>query len=251
MRNISQLHPEAQKKALKLQQECLKIGIKIKIGECFRTVDEQDALYAKGRTTGGSIVTNAKGNSFSSMHQWGVAFDIYLDMDIDGDGKTSDDIYNNTKKTFNKVGAIGKDLGLEWGGDWKSIKDLPHFQLPYWGSTTSKLKSVFGTPKKFIDTWGNNKVEGVKPVKNNETTAAKNTAESAKSKDSKYSKTYTVTASGLNLRSGAGKKKLIINVIQKGKEVTCYGFYTAVGDDIWLYVRYGKYVGYVNKKYLK
>lgn len=251
MRNISQLHPEAQKKALKLQQECLKVGIKIKIGECFRTVDEQDALYAKGRTTGGSIVTNAKGNSFSSMHQWGVAFDIYLDMDIDGDGKTSDDIYNNTKKTFNKVGAIGKELGLEWGGDWKSIKDLPHFQLPYWGSTTSKLKSVFGTPKKFIDTWGNNNVEGVKPVKNNETTAAKNTAESAKSKDSKYSKTYTVTASGLNLRSGAGKKKLIINVIPKGKEVACYGFYTAVGDDIWLYVRYGKYVGYVNKKYLK
>ena len=251
MRNISQLHPEAQKKALKLQQECLKVGIKIKIGECFRTVDEQDALYAIGRKAGGSIVTNAKGNSFSSMHQWGVAFDIYLDMDIDGDGKTSDDIYNNTKKTFNKVGAIGKDLGLEWGGDWKSIKDLPHFQLPYWGSTTSKLKSVFGTPKKFIDTWGNNKVEGVKPVKNNETTAAKNTAESAKSKDSKYSKTYTVTASCLNLRSGAGTKKLIINVIPKGKEVTCYGFYTAVGDDIWLYVRYGKYVGYVNKKYLK
>lgn len=251
MRNISQLHPEAQKKALKLQQECLKVGIKIKIGECFRTVDEQDALYAKGRTAGGSIVTNAKGNSFSSMHQWGVAFDIYLDMDIDGDGKTSDDIYNNTKKTFDKVGAIGKDLGLEWGGDWKSIKDLPHFQLPYWGSTTSKLKNVFGTPKKFIDTWGNNKVEGVKPVKNNETTAAKNTAESAKSKDSKYSKTYTVTASGLNLRSGAGTKKLIINVIPKGKEVACYGFYTAVGDDIWLYVRYGKYVGYVNKKYLK
>ena len=65
MRNISQLHPEAQKKALKLQQECLKVGIKIKIGECFRTVDEQDALYAIGRKAGGSIVTNAKGNIIS------------------------------------------------------------------------------------------------------------------------------------------------------------------------------------------
>jgi peptidoglycan L-alanyl-D-glutamate endopeptidase CwlK len=36
------------------------------------------------------------------------------------------------------VGKIGKDLGLEWGGDWKTMKDLPHFQLrPQWAA---KLK---------------------------------------------------------------------------------------------------------------
>ena len=43
MRNVSQLHPELQKKVVKLQKECLKAGIKIKIGECFRTVAEQNA----------------------------------------------------------------------------------------------------------------------------------------------------------------------------------------------------------------
>ena len=153
-RNISDLHPRLQVIIPKLKAECEKQGIKISIGECFRTVAEQDALYAKGRTAPGNKVTNARGTSYSSMHQWGVAFDFFLNMDIDGDGETSDDIYNNSKKTFNKVGAIGKSLGLEWGGDWKSPVDTPHFQLPDWGSTPTKLKAQYGTPTKFIATWG-------------------------------------------------------------------------------------------------
>ena len=148
MRNVSQLHPTLQKKVVKLQQECKKQGIKIKIGECVRTVAEQNALYAKGRNgVPGPIVTKAKGTDYRSMHQWGVAFDFFLDMDVDKDGKKSDDVFNNATKLFNKVGAIGKKLGLEWGGDWKSIKDLPHFQLPDWGSTATQLKKKYGTPE--------------------------------------------------------------------------------------------------------
>jgi peptidoglycan L-alanyl-D-glutamate endopeptidase CwlK len=31
------------------------------------------------------------------------------------------------------VGILGVDLGLEWGGNWKTITDQPHFQLrPNW-----------------------------------------------------------------------------------------------------------------------
>lgn len=152
-RDQKQLHPRLQAIIPKLIAECKKQGITIKIGECLRTVAEQNALYAQGRTKAGSIVTNAKGTSYSSMHQWGVAFDFFLDMDIDGDGKKSDDAYNNKKKTFQKVGAIGKKLGLEWGGDWKSPVDMPHFQLPDWGSTASKLKKQYGKPEKFFATW--------------------------------------------------------------------------------------------------
>ena len=135
MRDVKQLHPSLQKKVIQLQDECKKQGIAIGIGECLRTVAEQDMLYAKGTTTRGSIVTNCKGSTYNSMHQWGVAFDFYLIMDVDGDGKTNDDAYNNATRLFNQVGAIGKKLGLEWGGSWKSPVDLPHFQLPEWGST--------------------------------------------------------------------------------------------------------------------
>ena len=142
MRDIKALHPDLQKKYAQLIKLCSKKGITIGVAECLRTKAEQDALYAKGRTAPGKIVTNAKGSNYSSMHQWGVAFDFYLKMDIDGDGQISDDAYNNAKKAFNQVGALAKSIGLEWGGDWKSIKDLPHIQLKDWGSTTSKLKEI-------------------------------------------------------------------------------------------------------------
>ena len=145
MRNISQLHPTLQKKVSELQSLCTKNGLKIGIGECLRTVAEQDALYAQGRTKPGKIVTKAKGSTFSSMHQWGVAFDIYRN---DGRGA-----YNDDDGFFTKVGKLGISLGLEWGGSWKSIVDKPHFQLPDWGSTTSILKSQYGTPEKFFSTW--------------------------------------------------------------------------------------------------
>jgi peptidoglycan L-alanyl-D-glutamate endopeptidase CwlK len=153
MRNVSQLHPELQKKVEQLKILCQQNGITIGISECVRTVAEQDALYAKGRTMPGKIVTKAKGNTYSSMHQWGVAFDFYLKMDVDGDGSVSDDAFNNSTELFNKVGNIGQSIGLEWGGAWKSMKDLPHFQLPNWGSTPARLKGLHGTPEKFMATW--------------------------------------------------------------------------------------------------
>lgn len=144
-RDRTKLHPEAQKKVEDLIKACEKAGLKIGISECLRTVAEQDALYAKGRTVKGSIVTNAKGSQYESMHQWGIAFDFYRN-----DGKGA---YENKDGFFQKVGKIGQSLGLEWGGSWKSFVDMPHFQLPDWGSTASKLKKQYGTPEKFMKTW--------------------------------------------------------------------------------------------------
>lgn len=145
MRDTTQLHPLLQVKIYQLVELCKKNNLKIGISECLRTVKEQDALYAQGRTTSGSIVTNAKGSTYSSMHQWGVAFDFYRN-----DGKGA---YNDSDNFFSNVGKLGQSIGLEWGGSWKSITDKPHFQLPNWGSTTSTLKSKYGTPEKFMASW--------------------------------------------------------------------------------------------------
>lgn len=145
MRDIDQLHPVLQKKLRELVKISEEKGYPVGIGECLRTVEEQNALYAQGRTEPGQIVTNAKGSSFSSMHQWGVAFDFYRK-----DGKGS---YEDGDGFFRKVGELGKELGLEWGGDWKSIVDKPHFQLPDWGSTPKELKKQYKTPQDFMETW--------------------------------------------------------------------------------------------------
>jgi len=145
MRDITLCHPRLQELAKKLVEECNQQGLKIKIGETLRTKAEQDALYAQGRTKPGSIVTNAPGKSYSSYHQWGTAFDFFRN-----DGKGA---YYDNDGFFAKVGQIGVSIGLEWGGNWKSIQDRPHFQLPDWGSSTSGIKKLFRTPEEFMKTW--------------------------------------------------------------------------------------------------
>ena len=164
MRDFTALHPTLQEKATLLKAKCKEQGIGILFSECVRTKAEQDALYAKGRTQPGGIVTNAKGSSYSSQHQWGIAVDFYIDMDVDGDGKKSDDAFNNSTKLFNKVGAIAKSLGLGWGGDWTSIVDMPHIYLNDWGSTATKLKNQYGTPEKFMATWPKNSDTAIKEI---------------------------------------------------------------------------------------
>ena len=149
MRDINKCHPRLIELSKKLVSACRGQGLIIGIGESFRTKEEQDALYAKGRTAPGNIVTNAKGSSYSSHHQWGTAFDIYRN---DGKG-----VYKDSDGFFEKAGEIGKSIGLEWGGDWKSPVDKPHFQLPDWGSTTARLKRMYGTPENFMKTWKEDK----------------------------------------------------------------------------------------------
>lgn len=144
-RDITKLHPTLRKKLKKLQEKCRKKGLYIGIAECFRTVEEQNALYAQGRTKPGNIVTNVRGTDYGSHHQWGTAFDFYR-----ADGKGA---YNDSDGFFTKVGKIGKSIGLEWGGSWTSPVDKPHFQLKKWGSTTAKLKAKYGNPDNFRKTW--------------------------------------------------------------------------------------------------
>ena len=95
----------------------LRFGITLKVTDGYRTYAEQDALYAKGRTAEGAIVTNAKGGK--SNHNFGLAIDV-VPMD---DGKIN---YNT--KLYPIIGLIGESRGLEWGGRWKKPVDKPHFQ---------------------------------------------------------------------------------------------------------------------------
>jgi peptidoglycan LD-endopeptidase CwlK len=75
-----------------------------------------------GRTKPGKVVTNARGGY--SNHNFGIAFDIGV---FEGSRYLPDD------PKYKAVGALGIDLGLEWGGNWKGFTDQPHYQLrPLW-----------------------------------------------------------------------------------------------------------------------
>jgi len=121
-RNITTLLPEVRPIARTLVQKAAANGINIKVISGMRTYEEQNILYAKGRTLPGNKVTNVRGGY--SNHNFGIAFDI---------GIFSGNNYLSDSPKYKAVGLLGMDLGLDWGGNWTSIVDQPHFQLrPAW-----------------------------------------------------------------------------------------------------------------------
>ena len=83
--------------------------------------------------------------------------------------------------------------------------------------------------------------------------ADKNGVDYAAARSEAYNnKIYTVTASALNMRAGAGTSKKVLRVLKKGERLECYGYYTKVGTTVWLYVKdkYGV-TGFVSKNYVK
>lgn len=118
MADITKLHPILQKKLSQLKALAKKEGLDFIVSQTFRTQAEQNALYAKGRTKPGPVVTNAKYPY--SFHNHGVAFD-FVPL-TNGKADWSD------LNKFKRIGQLGKSLGLEWGGDWKGFPDRPHLQ---------------------------------------------------------------------------------------------------------------------------
>ena len=84
----------------------------------YRSQEEQDMLYAQGRTLPGKKVTNAK----VSKHTSRTAFDIVIMVN----GKPCWDVSNPSWKL---AGEIGEIVGLTWGGNFKKFKDFPHFEF--------------------------------------------------------------------------------------------------------------------------
>ena len=125
---IATLQPQVRPYARALVQKAASVGINIKVISGLRTYAEQNELYAKGRTKPGRIVTNARGGY--SNHNFGIAFDVGV---FDGSS------YVPASPRYKGVGARGVELGLGWGGNWKTIKDEPHFQLrPRWASNMTE-----------------------------------------------------------------------------------------------------------------
>ena len=134
-RRIATLHPDIREDVrVFINMAEKELGIKLRVTSALRTWSEQSKLYNQGRTTPGKIVTNAKAGE--SYHNYGLAFDV---VEI----KNGQPIWNNPK--WLAIGALGKRLGFEWGGDWK-FKDKPHFQKRF-GRHHSQLAALYNSGK--------------------------------------------------------------------------------------------------------
>ncbi|ELS9139459.1 N-acetylmuramoyl-L-alanine amidase family protein [Listeria monocytogenes] len=120
--NVAGMNKTTSDKTRNVIKKMAKQGIYLCVAQGYRSKTEQNALYAQGRTKPGSIVTNAKGGQ--SNHNFGVAVDLCL---YSSDGKKV--IWESTTSRWKKVVAAMKAEGFKWGGDWKSFKDYPHFEL--------------------------------------------------------------------------------------------------------------------------
>lgn len=133
---LAKLHPALAIRARAMLDLCAYEGFAVLITQGLRTWEEQDALYAIGRTNppDGKIVTKAKGGQ--SFHNFGLAFDIVI---LDSVGKAD---WDTNHPGWARAAELGKSVGLEWGGDWTSFKDLPHFQLTG-GLTTAQCRQLY------------------------------------------------------------------------------------------------------------
>lgn len=119
-RSLDDLLPEVKEKAEKFLKACSDAGFHVLVTQTKRTPEEQDALYAQGRTKPGKIVTKAP--EWQSWHVVQRAFDICF---VDEHGHATWD------GDWVAVGKIGEDCGLTWGGgpEFAHFKDMPHFEF--------------------------------------------------------------------------------------------------------------------------
>ncbi len=131
-RKISDLHPDLQVLCTKHLQECQMAGIQLLITCTYRSNDEQASIYAQGRTKPGKRRTNSKpGESkHNAVDVEGKPCARAYDVVPLVDGKPIWGTEGEDLAIWNKAGAIGEALGLEWAGHWHgSLVEFPHFQL--------------------------------------------------------------------------------------------------------------------------
>ena len=93
------------------------LGGKFHITCGMRTLEDQKALVAAG-----------KSKTLKSRHLTGHAIDVVAVTD-DGVSYDMDDMTAVSRKM--KAAAAELGIPIEWGGDWKSFVDTPHYQLPW------------------------------------------------------------------------------------------------------------------------
>lgn len=142
-KNMAGVNPILQDKVIKIITDLyVKHNVRFAAHMGVRTLSQQQALYAQGRSSleevnrlrkkaGYGPITAAGNKKVTgvqvSWHNFGVAVDLVEDGDPN---KAGIQWSWASIKNYLLIGAIAKSYGLIWGGYWKSIKDYPHVELP-------------------------------------------------------------------------------------------------------------------------
>lgn len=124
MRHLDTAHPDLQRAWPEIAEAyaVASPGCVLRVTCLGRTLAEQQALYAVGRTAPGRILTHCDGVVHRSRHQATPA--QALDFCVLQHGKVSWD-----PADYAPVGALADARGFVWGGSWLHFKDYPHIEM--------------------------------------------------------------------------------------------------------------------------
>jgi hypothetical protein len=111
--DLSALHPYFRDRVNELIRRCKARGIELAVVETYRTHAKQSEYKSMGRKY-------TRSGAGKSKHQYGLAVDVV--PLIDGVPQW------HNKKLWYKIGVQGEQLGLRWGGRWRSLYDPGHFE---------------------------------------------------------------------------------------------------------------------------
>lgn len=98
--------------------------------ETHRSVERQQELYKQGRTQSGPIVTKVDGVKVKGKHNYvpSKAFDVAVKNKATGKIVWDEALYDILGHMTEE---INKQLWtkVKWGGNFKSFRDRPHFEL--------------------------------------------------------------------------------------------------------------------------
>ena len=146
---IFTLIPKAQTKAREFMRALPAGSLTYRIISGTRTYAEQDALYAIGRTVelNRKPVTNATGGR--SNHNFGIAWDVGIFKDgtyYEGGKK-----HPEQEQAYVDLGAHIKAnvKGLDWGGDWTTFIDRPHYECRT-GKSVAQVRTLLEAGKPYV-----------------------------------------------------------------------------------------------------
>jgi len=216
-KNLNNLGDKTKVAAYKWYQYCLNNGIEVLIYETIRTVETQREYVNKGAS-----------QTMKSYHIVGQALDF---VPIKSDGL--EDWNGYKKEPWASAIRYAKQIGFEWGGDWKGFVDSPHLQFNLSG---------YGT-----DTFHN---KGQAPSGGTPSTPAPNPTPPVDSSGNIYG-VATVTADVLNVRSAPSTSATIVGKVRRNEPYKVWaiqdGWY-CVGGNQWIsgeYVSYAPPVGVI------
>lgn len=123
-RSLDELRPAVAVKAKEWLKRCTRDGIQVLVYNTYRTIEEQNAIYAQGRTAPGRKATNARGGR--SWHNFRRAWDA-VPM-VNGLPDWSCDFIH--EHWWQVMIFHAREMGIEWGGDFTKFKgDWYHFQI--------------------------------------------------------------------------------------------------------------------------